>query len=566
MQSKNRTILFSIILLCTVGGAKGQGIYPQMPTGPGESLTLATDRSIYAVSEVANFSSFYTPPPGISPETWSTVLYVELIRWNGSKIARCKVPILNDHASGTIFIPDHIESGVYYLRAYTRWMRNFSPYVYTYLPLTIINPTTKKTERGPVNNDSIQQLVQVSYTMNEQDVEISGLGIETSRQSVLDIDMRLIKEDLSGIYTISIVRKVPGAGLNQSIGFLPPGVQNENLKMIFYPELRGMALTGKVIDRNSGRILPGIQLGLSSTIDPFYFTVTSSDSSGQFRFTFPSLQDEFEFHLININPGDDGAEILIDADFCNRQVSLPYIPFHLMEDQKEIISDIVRNAQLQDRYRAQELSEKFMSFKPFYGEPSRIILEKDFIELDNLEEFLYELVYEATVRYDEGTPIITLSGEKTLASYPVLLLMDNIPVRDVKSLLEVECRKVQRIEILNKGYVIGDFMYSGIIAFYSEKGDMAGMRSGLNSHYFSLEMFEPDSGESSETDQELSSLHIPDRRNTLFWKPYVPISAGKTLSLSFRTADSPGEYVLYLRGLDNYGRPVSYTGPSIVVN
>ncbi len=58
---------------------------------------------------------------------WSRVLYVELIQPNGTSLAQGKVLIDSSGAMGTINIPEGLSSGTYYLKAYTRWMRNCGP-------------------------------------------------------------------------------------------------------------------------------------------------------------------------------------------------------------------------------------------------------------------------------------------------------------------------------------------------------------------------------------------------------------------------------------------------------
>ena len=117
-----------------------------LPAESGEKIQLFTDRSLYCVNEKILFSANYIYDYGIAFIDWSTVLYVELIRRNGDKLAQGKFPFDKNGSSGCLEISKDIISGNYYLRAYTKWMRNYSPDEYAYIPLTIVNPFETKTD------------------------------------------------------------------------------------------------------------------------------------------------------------------------------------------------------------------------------------------------------------------------------------------------------------------------------------------------------------------------------------------------------------------------------------
>ncbi len=79
---------------------------------------------------------------------WSNVIYVELIRWNGEKIAQAKFKLFENSASGYLTIPKTLLSGNYYIRAYTKWMRNFPVEDYFYKLIKVINPFESEIDTG----------------------------------------------------------------------------------------------------------------------------------------------------------------------------------------------------------------------------------------------------------------------------------------------------------------------------------------------------------------------------------------------------------------------------------
>ena len=80
---------------------------------------------------------------------WSKVLYVELINWNGVKLANLKLKLDKSGSSASLQIPGDLLSGNYYLRAYTKWMRNFSVNDYEYRLIKIVNPYNAGIDAGP---------------------------------------------------------------------------------------------------------------------------------------------------------------------------------------------------------------------------------------------------------------------------------------------------------------------------------------------------------------------------------------------------------------------------------
>ena len=70
----------------------------------------------------------------------SKVVYVEVLDNKQNPVVQAKIAMIDGAGSGSIFLPISLTTGNYLLRAYTSWMKNFSPDYYYYKKLTIINP------------------------------------------------------------------------------------------------------------------------------------------------------------------------------------------------------------------------------------------------------------------------------------------------------------------------------------------------------------------------------------------------------------------------------------------
>jgi hypothetical protein len=113
-----------------------------------EKFQLFTDRNIYAVNEKVFFRAFNLSYPFLRTTSWSEILYVEIISQTNTPIAQGKY-LLNKYGTwGYIEIPEATPTGLYYLRAYTKWMRNFPPTNYFHSHITIINPNKNELQTG----------------------------------------------------------------------------------------------------------------------------------------------------------------------------------------------------------------------------------------------------------------------------------------------------------------------------------------------------------------------------------------------------------------------------------
>ncbi len=547
---KYSKIQFLLWILILFGGALNSS--GQQGAGSGESVELFTDRSLYAANEQILFSVTYRKPEGIGDKDWSTVMYVELISWNGSSIARVKVPVRENIACGSLRIPDDLESGNYYLRSYTKWMRNFPQYDYAYLNVKIINPKFSRTEKGPLTGINPGRIPANDSLMSDKDFLLIGIHDRYGKREEVTFDLGVLNDNFSSPYTLSVARLESVEEQHNSFSFESSGNLKPELPYQYYPEIGGLSMSGKIIEKNTNEAPKSIRMNLSTVNNPLYFSSAMSDSEGTFIFTFPPLHGEYEFHLANEEKGSGEFELLIDRDFCNRPVSLPYIPFRISDHEKKAINDLVINAQLQENFnKTDQTSESdTTAIIPFYGKATRTIYEKEFIELKNLEEFFFELVYEVAVKHTNGISYFDMSSTTSLSSYPPLVLMDNIPVRDISELLTVATRRVERIELVNTGYVVGDFMHEGIISMFSETKDMAGLELGDNSNFFTLKLFADYTHSTPEYDKPDEATTIPDRRNTLLWIPDLKINGGEKKKVSFFTGDAEGEYVVNIQGFD----------------
>jgi hypothetical protein len=520
-----------------------------------EDLVLVTDRGHYISGEIIHYRAFYRKPAAVADVPWSSVLYVELIMPNGSALAQGKVDMDVSGAKGALLIPSGISSGTYYLKAYTRWMRNCGPQAYVYTSIQIYDPVNE--EVLPLDSSKwvsrvlgklLDQSEQHSPDMLEcrLDKEVYGPREEVTTRLLWNFP----NEPLS--LTISVAK----TGLHSDQHYYrpgcPPGLQNASGIL---PETRGISITGQAVNVSDGTPVPYATIYISVLGTDRDFFCNYSDSTGRFYFYFPDYKGERELFVSTYHPEYKELELLIERDFSQDALQLP--SFRLLENDSlgGLITEMSVNAQVNQQYypvsrMEPEIppSEELM----FYGRPTSTIRFDDFIRLPTLEEYFIEVVPQVAVRRSGGVRRLVLLGEHPeLAVYPPLLMIDGVAIFDLQAVLAVSPRLIDRVEIVNAPYIRGNVTFGGIISLISKNNDLGYIdlpSSGLLVNYRMLDLPLNDTLQNG-----VSNARLPDLRNTLYWNPMLELEAGKEQQISFRTADLKGNYEILIRGFDSTG-------------
>jgi hypothetical protein len=559
---KKALLFYAVILLIgfDVNSQAGQSGMPDSTfiAGSGESIRLFTDRNLYCVNERIFFTASYTCFNDTDSTLWSKVLYVELIRWNGVKLADLKLKLNKSGSSASLQIPGDLLSGNYYLRAYTKWMRNFPANEYACRLIKIVNPYNTGTDAGPaeaadspksvINRRHSKELIQgIRCSMNK-----SQYQPREKAEVVLYIneDKSIVCHD----FCVSIAK----AGLiDTSSLFIKPELETSGIKwgdIEYLPEIRGITISGNIIDKTANTPKKNIFVNLSEPSNGEYFSVYQTSDKGRFIFSLPNLYGEYDF-FIQSEASDTGVtEFFIDKGFCNRPVLLPYVAFSLNEDEKHLVRDMIVTLQLNEKFSslpdtAIKLQINRHQPVPFYGSRKPYFTKK-FIELPNIEEFFIEIIPEASVVYNKGKPELKITGSTGFSNYPPLIFLDNIPVHNDDRLLKIPLNKIERVEAIESGYMVGNMKYSGLVSIYSKNKDFAGIELNNNSMFFSFDLFSEENSGFFFSENTYDS-RIPDRRNLLYWNPDIQLSVSQKTVISFYTSDNKGDYVVYIFGKNN---------------
>ena len=522
----------------------------------GETIRLFTDRNLYCVNEKIYFTAEYSCANELDSLAWSNVLYVELIRWNGNKLTNMKLKLIRPGTSGVINIPGNILSGNYYLRAYTKWMRNFSASDYACLPVKIVNPFRPETDEGP---SEISAPVATAELSPGQNTLINGVRCtmgknEYKQREKAEVVFQINDRKFFDInrYYVSVAK---AGAIDTAVHSCKPestSEKNDPSDFEYLPEIRGITISGRIIDKSTKLPLKDIYVSLSEPKHGEYFSFYKTNDQGRFIFLLPYMQGQHDFFIQSEYSDLLSTGILIDDGFCSKPVKLPYVAFRLNEEEMHFIKDLAIDLQLGERFL---LNKDTLSDSPhartepiaFYGSKKVVYLTEKYIELPNIEEFISEIIPEANIIKRKGMTSSISMKRTYLSSCPPLIFLDNVHVANDEQFLKIPLNRIEKVEVINLDYVVAGMRYYGIISVFSRNKNFAGLDLNKNSMFFTYELFS-DRNTGYDYSKRSNDSRIPDRRNLLYWNPDIQLSADKKTTISFYTSDSKGDYVVYIRG------------------
>jgi hypothetical protein len=523
-----------------------------------ERVDCFTDRSLYITGELIRFRAMVQFEGPSDRVPWSRVLYVDLLTAKGERITEGKYEIVDRSASGEIRIPADLLSGLYYLRCYTRWMRNRGPESYGYIPLRMVNPILSEWE-NPVTIAEAGASIRARNARSpilEFKAHPSFYGRGDSVTLQLQVTGDGLPETFKGCLTVvpGIARPADHAWevLTGNGEEHPP----EPFQLSFLPDRYGPSISGTMVDADgAGEAFHDSRVHFTLMgATPAYY-VGTPDISGKFTVALPFRSGGMELFVQPESPDRESVEVKIDQDFDPRHLQFRDTSFTLCEQERQMATIMARNVQLSGIYREPGSTRDEGTRGdtiPFYGTPTFSLDMDRYVLLPTLEEVLLNLVSGVTPVTRKNRTTLQIDSENPAFSlFEPLVMVDQVPVFDMEKFMSVSSSKIRRIDVIEDVYVIGDVRFGGLINIQSREKDMAGIDLPLNAFFIDYMAITPEEQATQFT--EVQDGRIPDTRNTLLWLPDLPMEKGVNASIAFVAPDYPGQYTVLFRGMGPAG-------------
>ncbi len=227
---------------------------------PDERVYLHIDKPIYKPGEDIWFSAYLVSGAENTPSSVSHVIYVDLLSPKGTVVRNTMLYTRNGNAKGNFKLNDDDEGGLYKIKAYTRWMKNFGeesfytrdiPVQRYITPRLLMKIDFEREAYGPgdtvkltlfLRNLEDQPLIYhpVSALIKLGGKDFSKMSFETNIQGKAHVSFLLphILETRDGLISLAATHK----GFTESVSKAIPIVLN-NITLDFFPE-GGNLITG----------------------------------------------------------------------------------------------------------------------------------------------------------------------------------------------------------------------------------------------------------------------------------------------------------------------------------
>lgn len=575
-----KKILSAIIILlnslCSVTAQNDSGSLEP------EKIYLHTDRDIYIAGE----NLFYKLYLQGNPAQMSKYAYLIIRNENNLSVTNIRLEINNQVAFGTILLSDTLNSGVYQVVCYTNCMRNYSEDSYFKKEIIIANRFDSKLNLFSdtlrfiqANTSSVQNPGKI--TRNENLVIHLGKQVFDQREKItFSIESTDIPENLISYLSVSVSEIVPDVSHEPSISeyfrkskFLETYGEPDRKNCNYSPEFYGTVIQGKVIPLS---ILDNqddsVTRTASKEIKPCTLLISTADSISNLQYTSSDSSGKFKIHL---NPYYEGKDLYIRIKENIRATIEPDTKFSLIQSFNPsgkfnlpgIKGFLLRSSSIVQIQKFYDTRVEITSKREFL--PSKIIpgiyfdhystiFPSDFIDLPDFFELSKEIVPFLKVRKTGGKFVAAYVNflDEGHINYEPAIFLDGVPIDDVNQIINLDSRKIKRIETLTGTRSFGELSFSGILAVFSKDLLIRNTKFKTPTIYYHAISSQPylKPKPFSPVDDR---KHIPDLRQLLFWDPEIILNKKVVQNIECFASDLTGNFRINIQGITSEGDPVN---------
>jgi hypothetical protein len=463
--------------------------------------------------------------------------------------------------SGDFEIPKNIPTGIYYFLAYTNWMKNFGEASFFRKEILVINPDEPFEKQ--VNSPDVEADIKEK---TEADEKVSVLKILPDKKSYASREVVTVNIEaknrlgnlLSGDFSVSVYRKEPQMifQTNKSSG---SEIKEKPDKISILPDYKGIRLSGKLTDL-SGNNVSGAIVTVSTPGPATDIKSSITDSNGNFNFLLKPEEGERE--MVLTKPGTD-LKISLEESYWNGFRNPPEnLIIKLNPESRNYLERKFQDFQIQDRFK----KNSYITVTPdeipkdssvFYSKPYQLVELKNYIKLDSLREYFYELFPSVKFTQRRGEVNISIFDplNMTYLEDKTGVFLDGVLFDDYSAVANIPAKEIERIVVLPKTYYYKDFTFGGIVDIHTVKSDFNAVNPLPNMSRFIYPMANAAKWKIVFPDYALSSLRDrkPDFRYLLYWVPQVKLEKSGKGTFQYYTGDINGDFVIKVTGMTDEG-------------
>ncbi|MCJ7820389.1 MAG: hypothetical protein MUP53_04230, partial [Bacteroidales bacterium] len=333
-----------------------------------------------------------------------------------------------------------------------------------------------------------------------------------------------------------------------------------NRPVKYLPEPDGHLITGTVMNTRNGEPIRNETMVLSFVGKTSLCKFSKTDDNGCFKFvtTEPGTR---EVVIQPLSLDIDNYYVELDNPFPDSFSYRSPETFRLDTARLEEINKAIIDMQVKRIYEPYladtNRNNEFPQSPDFFGKPDNSISMSTFIELTSLKEAIKEIIPGVVTVKKGGKTVINsvYRFNNKVFFFNPLIIVDGVPVHNHEKVLGIALDRIEKIDVMNLGYIVSSGHINGII-------DITTIRGNLSEPLFDNTVFRQEfeafqllpgfsSPDYSTPEKRLS--RIPDFRNTLYWNPNIKTDVEGKASVEFYTSDIKGTFTLLVEGFTREG-------------
>jgi hypothetical protein len=507
----------------------------------------------------------------------SKVAYVELLDSDGNRKIIEKVKMIDGMGQGDIFVPTDLESGYYFLVAYTAYMKNWPSETFYSDELVVLNPYTNNQkvfwEKYPSEDEEMSKnSSDREIKRNESLIDNSGmiqLNVLKNHYATRErVELEIMsKSNGFGMYSMSVrqisddfIHKTRLSPENYLTQYNALGVDN-TIGSAYLPELRGELVRGRLVGAN-GQGIPNQKIIFSLPGIEYEFKMVPSDAKGNFIFSLDTenLEPESIFQMLGPNGTDYHIEIFDMPDLEWKKHIQSH--FSLKKEMENAIKQRSVHNQIENAYFnvKPDTIKLDNSFAPIYGQDVFEYKLDDYTRFPTFKETLVEVIDNAWIAtgQDGKRAIFVRDHDATRADvgYSPLVIVDGLMLQDHEDLIDLGIHQIKTIRLARNQYVLAGQIFQGVFDVETYDHDFADNYSKSYTDQIELHRPQPIKKYYKQNYRsEASFISIPDFRHQLFWEPGLKLYKTAT-KVEFYTSDIKGNFEIVLEGFNEQMRPI----------
>lgn len=545
----------------------------QAQTKGTEIAYLHTDRTAYIAGESIHFKLYILDCVTKKRSEVSKVGYVVLRTVNSLPSLKIRVKIDAGLGSGSVFLPDTLQSGVYQILAYTSAMKNQGEDQFFRKQITIVNRFDKALDFkiiGSTIKDS--SLYQASGGTAKINVEKS---VYSSCEKVL-VKLENLKAKANVSFSVFEEPKIPST-YKSIIESLNNSTVNQDKKRIttyYSPETQGKILRGTVVDSKTQQTIKDaiVLLSCVDSIPNLQYAVTNSN--GLFQLLLSDFYNGKELYLtIKDIPVNGNWQIKVEDEFTQTEKWSPSLVSdngnykdYIVKSQNIVY--INKSYQIDKENNVKRKIESELICPRFYNCPVTTILPSDFVPLPDFLEIVVEIIPRVRIVKENSNYRVQIVNELTNEynkNSPAIFL-DGVFVDDVNKIIQLGTEEIKKIDIIEVERAFGDLVFSGVISITTYKNEIESTTPASHSLRVMNDNINSGGNFVAMNPDTFQNKYTPFVKQLLYWNPNLELSGTDDTNFEFYTSDNLAKYIIKVEGITEDGTPISATSSFQVTN